>query len=437
VSVPEEDHGTLVDILREQQFGYTVVDGAGEQGDRVAINFVVPADAVEHVLADFEEAGFEEGTYTVSVATEFADFEHVDEIQDRWAKTPNRLAPAALRSKAKDLRRNTPSYVWMMVLSAVVATAGLLLGSPAVVVGSMVIAPIVSPVLTANVGLVRNDGAMFINSIHMQALGIGVAVVTATAVSWAVKRLDAVPATLAVARMELMVLRISPSSLAIAVGLAAGAAGAFGLATKGEATIVGVMIAAALIPTAAAVGIGITRGNAVVASGALLLLVVSTIGVNAGGGLMLYYLGYRPDGADESPLAVDDPVRAVVVGVTLLLVVGTVAAVGGLTYQQSAFERSVNDAVTDTLAQDRYRSLEVLSITVEYTAPALSEETVVTVGLARPADGEFPGVPDALDRAISGRTDREVTVRVHYVDYERSAVAPSLRIRPPVPAPVA
>jgi len=423
ISVPETLREDVVDVLRDQQFGYTVVAGAGAQDDHVVVEFVVPADAVEHVLADLEEVGFDERTYTVSIATEFANFEHVDEVQNRSEKTPNRLAPNALRSKAKDLRRNTRSYVWMMVLSAVVATAGLLLGSPAVVVGSMVIAPIVSPVLTAGVGAVRNDRDMFIDSIHMQALGLAVAIVTATLSGWLVRQLEIVPATLAIEQMELVGLRLSPSILAIIVGLAAGAAGAYGLATKGQVTIVGVMIAAALIPTAAAIGIGIAWGNGVVALGALVLLVLTMICVNLGGGSMLYYLDYRPDRVDESLFTFGDTSQAVVVVVTLLFVAGTTVGISGMFYQQSSFERSVNDAVSDVLNRQEYRELGVVSTTIEYTAPTLSDRTRVTVTVSRRANQALSDLPNALDRAITERTGRTVVVRVRSVTYARSNVS--------------
>lgn len=420
ISVPEEQQAPIVEIIREQDFGYTVTAGAGDKVDDVVITFLVPADAVEHVLADLAEVGFDKSTYTVSIDAEFANFGRVDEVQNRWGKTPNRLAPDALRSKAKDLRRNTRSYLWMMVLSAVVATAGLLLSSPAVVVGSMVIAPIVSPALTASVGAVRNDRDMFLSSIHMQALGLGVAIVTATVFGWLIKQIDAVPSALAIEQMGLIALRVSPSILAITVGLAAGAAGAYGLATKGDVTIVGVMIAAALIPTAGAIGIGLAWGRLVVAVGALLLLVLSMISVNLGGAFILWYLGYRPDSVDQSIFSYDTPYQGIVVAGTLLLILATAVIAGAAFYQQSSFERSVNDAVGDVLDQEEYEDLLVMSTSIEYRAPIVSDKTTVSVTLARTSAREFDELPNRLAQSISGQANQNVAVQVRFVDIEQS-----------------
>lgn len=423
VSVSEGQREPIVDILRDQQFGYTVLPIAGDQEGEYLIQFVVPADAVEHVLKEFEEVGFDKSTFTLSIDAEFANFEHVDEVQDRWGNTPNRIAPNALRSKAKDLRLNTRSYLWMMVLSALVATAGILLSSPAVVVGSMVIAPIVSPMLTASVGAVRNDRDMLLRSIHMQAFGLGVAIVTGALFGLLIKELHVVPVRLALEQMELLSLRISPSILSIVVGLSAGAAGAYGLATKGNVTIVGVMIAAALIPTAAAVGVGLAWGNLVVATGALLLLVLTILAVNAGGIAMLFYLDYRPDHVNDSLFTVETAWQAVRVGGTLLAVVALVVIVSVGFWQQSAFERTINNVTTDVLSQEEYQGLSITSVTIEYAAPdVLSPQTEISVALSRSSDEPFPELPNTLDRRITEQTGQEVVVQVRYMDYERSTL---------------
>ncbi|PSP61273.1 hypothetical protein BRC76_06340 [Halobacteriales archaeon QH_8_67_36] len=247
VVVPDEQRDDIVSALRDRELGLSTAKETSGEDDRTLISFIVPADAVEHILDDLYDAGLREEWYIVSIETEFASFQHVDEVQDRWAKTPNRIAPRTLRSKAKDMRQNTRSYLWMMTLSTIIATAGLLVGSPAVVVGSMVLAPIVSPMLTASVGLVRDDQLMVFDSLRMQAIGLGFAIVGATLLSLLLKFVFVVPAELAVANIELIAIRFSPGLLSVVVGLAAGAAGSFSLATKGQVTIVGVMVAAALI----------------------------------------------------------------------------------------------------------------------------------------------------------------------------------------------
>lgn len=422
ISVPDDQRETVGEVLREQGVGFTEVSATGETADHTLVNFTVPADAVEHVLNDLYDAGVDEQSYTVSLETEFAISEGMDELQERWANTPNSIAPRTLRAKAKGLQLNTRSYLWMMLLSTVVATAGLLLDSPAVVVGSMVLAPLVSPILTASVGGVRNDREMVISSISLQALGLGVAVVGAVVLAALIRHLGVVPGSLGIRNVATIGGRMSPSILSAAVALASGAAGAFGLASKGDVSIVGVMIAAALIPSAATAGIGIAWGEFVVGAGALLLLALNVVLVNASGFAMLWYLGYRPDDIDRSMLDVDTLRETATVGFTALAVVVVVLAVGTGFVLQSSFEASVNAAVSETLSEEEYSGLTAEGVTVEYTAPGPldSGPVGVTLRIARTTDRSYPGLPDLLDRRISDRTGREVIVEVSYVDYERS-----------------
>ncbi|WP_262175650.1 TIGR00341 family protein [Haloarcula laminariae] len=436
VVVPDEKRGDIVSKLREHELGVSTTKETSGEDDRTLVSFVVPADAVEHVLDELHEVGLEEEWYIASLETEFASFEGVDEVQNRWAKTPNRVAPRTLRSKAKDMRLNTRAYLWMMTLSTIIATAGLLIGSPAVVVGSMVLAPIVSPMLTASIGLVRDDQRMVFDSVRMQGVGLGVAVVGATAFSWLLKAVLAVPAELAVGNIELIAIRFSPSILAVIVGLAAGAAGSFSLATKGQVAIVGVMVAAALIPTAAAAGIGFAWGQPGVGVGAVVLLTLTIIAVNLGAYLTFEYMGYGPDEVDRGVFATDGLRRTAALAATVVLVVAVVGAVGVGTYQQVTFERSVNEATTEVLQRATYDDLGVVSVTAEYvgTGP-LFDPSTVTVTLSRTSDRPYEELPDELAQAIDERTDERVMVQVRFRDYERSTVPSAASGTTPTPRP--
>ncbi|RXK51415.1 DUF389 domain-containing protein [Halorientalis pallida] len=422
LSVPDADRAAVVGVLDDRNLGYVETAGAGDLADRTLVSVVVPADAVEHLLDDLEAVGYDDDTYTVSLAAEFASFPGIDAVQDEWAATPNKLAPATLRSKAKDLRYNTQTYLWMMFLSTVVATAGLLLDSPATVVGSMVLAPIVGPTLTGSVGAVRRDWQMVVDSVYLQLLGMGLAVGGAVVVGLATRWFLTVPPSLAVTSIELVTLRLSPGLLPLVVGLAAGAAGAFGLATKGQVSIVGVMIAAALIPAAAAAGIGFAWGKLLLGLGATTLLVSTLLAVNLGGYTMFRYLGYGPDEVPTEPLAGRHERTVFLVAVIGVAVVLTGLAVVGLA-QQSTFERDATAATARVLDTEPYRGLSVSDTTFEYAGVGpVSEPTTVTVTLARTGNRSYPDLPERLARRIADRTDTSVAVRVQYADYDTATV---------------
>jgi uncharacterized membrane protein len=263
---------------------------------------------------------------------------------------------------------------------------------------------------------------MVISSLFLQVLGLGVAVVGAVLLAALIRHLGVVPGSLGIRNVATIGGRMSPSILSAAVALASGAAGAFGLASKGDVSIVGVMIAAALIPSAATAGIGIAWGEFVVGAGALLLLALNVVLVNVSGFAMLWYLGYRPDDIDTSLFDVDTLAETATVALTALAVVLVVLAVGTGFALQSSFESSVNAAVSETLNDEEYPRLAVEGVTVEYTAPGPldSGPVAVTLQIARTGDRSYPDLPELLDRRISERTGREVTVEITYVDYHRS-----------------
>jgi len=87
----------------------------------------------------------------------------IEQLEERYVngeEVDDSIAREEIRTRALNMTPSRLTYYAMTVLSAVVATAGLLLDSPAIVVGSMVIAPQVSAALTGTVGVVLDDREM-------------------------------------------------------------------------------------------------------------------------------------------------------------------------------------------------------------------------------------------------------------------------------------
>jgi len=295
--VHETDVESVAAVLEEYDVDYLVFreDSGREEG--VLLEFPLPTQAVESVLTELREASGAE-PYTVVTSSESVTSEHIDELEERFVtgtEEDDSIPTDELRTTALDMMPSPLTYYSMTLLSALVATAGLLLDSAAVVVGSMVIAPLVGSALTASLGTVLDDRGMVVEGFRTQLLGLVLAVVGAALFSAALRSAAFLPPALDPTTTRQVAQRISPGLLSVVVGLCAGAAGAFGLATGVPVALVGVMIAAALVPAAAAVGIGVAWGLPAVAVGALLLLVMNTVAIHVAGAGVLWYLGYRPD----------------------------------------------------------------------------------------------------------------------------------------------
>lgn len=420
VLVSEEELEPVVDLLEEEEIDFVRQQAWVGEEEQWLLSFPVPTDAIGYLLRRLDEVGVDVEQYTVVSTLETAMTPRSEPLMERFASDFDPLSRPEIRSKARDMSHDPRSFMVLIAASAIIATAGLLVESFAVVVGSMVIAPLVGPVMTAAVGAATGDRKMVVNSVWLQVAGLGLAVAAAAAFSLGLRASGFVPGGLDVAGLESVAVRVAPGLLSVAVAIAAGAASAFGLATKGPTALIGVMIAAALIPAAAAVGVAAAWVEPRVAVGAFLLLVLSTILINVGAYAVLFWLGYRPEGRWLRRPSASTRRRLVVFGTTVVVLALVVAVVAG-SYQQISYERTINREVEGVLASPEYASVAPVTVRIQYAgvAPFASPETV-TVAASWTGPGEPPELADLLARRIQDATGHDVVVRVRFVEYQRS-----------------
>jgi uncharacterized hydrophobic protein (TIGR00341 family) len=417
VLIPAERTGPILGALDEKQIDYAVIETDERTSEEVLVEFPLPSDGVGDVMDALRDAGLEEDEYTVMGNAETASTPNMEMLQNRYADDFDPLTRKELRSKARDMAHDRNSFIWMILLSAIIATAGLLVDSAAVVVGSMVIAPFVGPVLTAAVGGVTGDREMLRDSIVLQAVGVAVALVSSLAFGYVLKTFAFVP-PLNITALGQISSRAAPGLMTIAVGLAAGAASAFGLSTKGPTSLIGVMIAAALIPAAGTVGIAVVWGYPVIAIGSLLLLLISIVGINVAAFVTLWYLDYRPNGFDRELWNPRESTGTVTFALGVLVLFVVVAGAGVATYQQITYERTVNQEVSSVLDNSEYANLTYVSTNTEYAfTDGWFESESVTVTVSRTSDKEYPELANRLQRRLTAATGQNPSVRVHFVDY--------------------
>ncbi|WP_255167768.1 DUF389 domain-containing protein [Natrononativus amylolyticus] len=416
--VTDDERPSVFDVLDDEGIDYVVTQ---ETDDASLVQFPIPTQAVEHVFTRLREAGFDDQEYTVVMAAEAARTEHIDDLETRYVlgdEGGDNVAHEEIRSKALEMTPGNVTYYAMTLLSAFVATAGLLLDSPAIVVGSMVIAPQMSAALTGTVGTVLNDRKMIVNGVGSLVGGLVVAVLGSLAFAWFIRMTGFIPATVDISAIRQVEHRISPGLLAMLIGICAGAAGAFGLATALPVSLVGVMIAAALIPAAAAVGIGIAWGYPLVALGALVLLTVNTVAIVLSGLVVFWYLGYRPldwVGGNLRSNVTRDRIGAIALAVLVLSAV--MLGAGLVLGQHVAFESTASEETHAALSGDEYDDLELREIRADfYDHGLISDSYEVTIVIERPADEPYEEFPDEVAQRISDRTQQEVTVSVEFVE---------------------
>ncbi|MBP1901172.1 putative hydrophobic protein (TIGR00341 family) [Halorubrum trapanicum] len=425
VMIPAGKRAAVVRALDDEGVDYVVTDETSGREYTAVATFPLPRAAVEPVLDRLREAGIDESTYTVIVAAETVISRRFEALEEQYEEDAerggDRISREELQAKAEGLASGLGTYVLMTVISAVIATAGLLLDSPATVVGSMVIAPLIGPAMSAAIGTVVDDEALFRRGVRMQVLGVAVAVLAATLFAFALRSLALVPPGLDPLELAEVSERLAPNVLVLVVAVGAGIAGIVSLMTGVSATLVGVMIAVALIPPAAAVGIGIAFRIPRLVIGAGVIVAVNVLSINLSALVMLWYEGYRPQRwfrEDEARSAFLKRVAVLVVAIALLSVF-----LGGVTYESyvaSTTETDIRAAASDELTALN-SEFELLDLTVERTGtvpPLETDRVVVTVGA--PPGGTVEGIAPALDDRIETVVGGEVTVEVRTVTVERA-----------------
>ena len=218
------------------------------------------------------------------------------------------------RNLRRGARANINYYV-LIVLSAIIATLGLWQNSSAVIIGAMLVAPLMTPILATSLGVVMGEPRTIRvaaeSTLKGVVLGIGIALF--------------IILILPGEKVGTEILsRTQPSLLDMAVALASGAAGAYALARKEvSAALPGVAIAAALMPPLCTVGIGLALFRGPIAGGAFLLFTTNLIAIIVAGTAVFLLLGVRPR---DDEVREQNFRRGLVTGIVMLLLVSVMLA---------------------------------------------------------------------------------------------------------------
>ncbi|MFW6287341.1 MAG: TIGR00341 family protein [bacterium] len=177
-------------------------------------------------------------------------------------------------------------YFLLVVFSAVISSLGLILDNVAVIVGAMIIAPVLGPILAVTIGIVLGDIKMIRKGISAEILAVVIAVFVGAIFGLLVPN---------VGINNSLRVRMYPTIADLIIAMAAGGAGAYTL-VKGqlESGLVGVMIAASLIPVMSTIGIGISLSDNSMILGAGLLLAGNYLSLLLSNIIVFYFKGLKP-----------------------------------------------------------------------------------------------------------------------------------------------
>jgi uncharacterized hydrophobic protein (TIGR00271 family) len=312
-----------------------------------------------------------------------------------------------LEQLSKSSSPNFDFYL-LVVLSTSIATFGLITNSTAVVIGAMLVAPLMSPILGISLASVAGEERIFERALIALIWGIILAIALSAGLGWIshalpLGALDSLPAE--------VLSRTRPTPFDLGIALAGGAAAAYALAQPQlSAALPGVAIATALVPPLCTVGIGLSLRRYDVALGALLLFTTNLVAISFAGILVFATLGFRPRFREGTWFGLPRSIfiaAVLVLIVTIPLVVLTVRFVDQGRKAQAArdLEQQVRDAVSAELAVLPYNQLVDVQITPEDSLLNL----VVTVRSSQ--NFTYPQVV-ALQKGVATRLQRAIALQL-------------------------
>lgn len=184
-------------------------------------------------------------------------------------------------------RINLERFAVLLFLSTVIATYGILGDSTAVIIGAMVIAPLMIPIVGTAAGLVMGDMKRASGALLKVVLGVITIVATATFIASFLNT-----TVISFSDNSAIVGRISPSITDLAIALASGVAAAFAMSRSDVSdSLPGVAISISLVPPLCVAGIGISAGEWEAVAGSMILFLTNFTSILLAGGATLGLLG--------------------------------------------------------------------------------------------------------------------------------------------------
>jgi uncharacterized hydrophobic protein (TIGR00271 family) len=275
-------------------------------------------------------------------------------------------------------------YLFMTAMSAGIAVLGLLLSSPAVVIGAMLLSPLMGPIIGLGFALAIGDYHWLKKAARSLAWGTVMAVGLTGALVY-FSPIQTITVEIAA--------RTQPNLFDLFVALFSALAGAYAMIRGREGTIVGVAIATALMPPLAVVGFGLATWNWTVFSGALLLYVTNliTIALTAWGMARLY--GFQTGLSERNTAFQNIAVAAVFIGLAVPL---------AFSLQQIAWQTNAQRIVRAEIEETFAGNSLIDALEIEFgTEPVSISAAMLTPTIRPDAEAE-------IERALAGRLGEPV-----------------------------
>jgi uncharacterized hydrophobic protein (TIGR00341 family) len=291
VIVFEKQVEPVENILESFNVPHIRINAKSDSGDCFLYVITLPEDMVKEViqkLADVIDLN-QKNTLLNNIKTEATLSDHLRNLANKIQK-PKKIGIVIeeLFPLTEPFIRLRKDYFVMLWIAAIVSMSGLFANSPAIVIGAMLISPILGPItaLSLNSTLGRDDKVRkSLLNLFLMVITIMVLSAIITTITSQIVHLETTPEIQS---------RADIHATDVIISILLGVAGGIAMTSTIPGSLVGVAIAASLVPPAVVTGIGLSFLNAKLFTGSLLLVISNVVGLLLGSMIVFIVCGVTP-----------------------------------------------------------------------------------------------------------------------------------------------
>jgi uncharacterized hydrophobic protein (TIGR00271 family) len=288
--VPADLTDTVVEQLASTPGVVHIVRGAGSavQPDGEVVLCDVARESANEVIERLQDHGLHRRGAIMVEAIELVVSNHAEAAE---ATAPgegaNALVWEQLEARTRDEATLTTSFLVFMSVAATISAIGILLDSPILVIGAMVVGPDYGPIAALSVALVRRRRGHAVAALRTLTVGVGVAALIALAFTWLFRLTSIAPDGYVIGDRELTAFIAHPDALAAVVAVLAGVVGMLSLTQGRSGALIGVLVSVTTIPAIGNMGAAAAFGSWGDVGGAAAQLGVNCAGLVVAGAITL------------------------------------------------------------------------------------------------------------------------------------------------------
>src|SRR5215218_10618135 len=258
IVAPRETSDEALELLKTSPSVCNVIflEGAAKEPEGDVILADVAREDASVIISDLRELRLEEEG---SIA-----LESIDTALSKGAERAEQAAEGApsdaviweqVEFRTSEEAKLSASYLAFIVLATLIAAVGLLLDSPILIVGAMVVGPEFGPIAGFCVAIVERERPLALRSLLALAVGFPTAIAVTFAAGLIFKAGGAAPDTFSFDESTFAHTISNPDFFSFFVAFGAGVAGMLSLTTAKSGALIGVLISVTTIPSAAAIAL--------------------------------------------------------------------------------------------------------------------------------------------------------------------------------------